>query len=444
MKKIGILLVLAMFAITGQSYAQAGKYGATPEDSIECIKYLSFYKEYYKNGNIREAIPSWRGAVKGCPIGVTQSLYQDGQNILKFMINQTTDAATRKALVDSLIMMYDIRIEKFPTSKAVASAYTYRAYDISSFCKDDEQRVYDAVKQAIDFCGESADPGLLVLNMQYATALFKKGAMQAQNVIEDYEKLVELFDVKAKAENDDALQEARSNFETIFAISGVADCDNLLALFGPQFDSNAENVTYVKRVVQLLSNAGCETSDLFLKAVEALYKQEPSANSAYYLYRLYSSKGENESALDFLQKAANDETAEVAARADYFLQMGTFYFKMMNNRPAAAEAARKAMELDEQLKGKAYLLLGHIWANSKSTSDSEIDARANFWVAVDYFSRAKSADDDLAEECDKLIGTYRQYFPSIEEAFMYDLSDGSSYTVNCPGMSATTTVRTRK
>lgn len=444
MKKFGILLVLAMFALTTQSYAQAGKYGATPEDSVECIKYLSFYKEYYKNGNIREAIPSWRGAINGCPKGVTQALYQDGQSIIKFMINQTTDANTRKALVDSLIMMYDIRIEKFPTSKAVSSAYTYKAYDVASFCKDDQQRVYTAVKDAINFNGNQVDHGLLVLAMQYATAMFKDGKINAQAVIEDYESLVAIFDAKAQVKNDDALQEARSNFETIFAISGVADCDNLLALFGPQFDANATNVTYVKRVVQLLSNAGCETSELFLKAVEALYSLEPSANSAYYLYRLYSSKEDNENALLYLQKAANDEAAEATARADYYMQMGTFYFKMMKNNSAASESARKAMELNEQLKGKAYLLLGHIWANSKSTGDTDIDARANFWVAVDYFSRAKSADDDLAEECDQLIATYRQYFPTVEEAFMYDLSDGNSYTVSCPGLSATTTVRTRK
>jgi hypothetical protein len=81
---------------------------------------------------------------------------------------------------------------------------------------------------------------------------------------------------------------------------------------------------------------------------------------------------------------------------------------------------------------------------AKTTGDTEIDARANFWVAVDYFTRAKAADSTLAEECDKLVSTYRQYFPTIEEAFMHDLSDGASYTVTAPGMSATTTVRTKK
>ena len=83
-----------------------------------------------------------------------------------------------------------------------------------------------------------------------------------------------------------------NNFETLFAISGVADCDNLLALFGPRFDDNASDIVYIIQTgcAVTFSNAGCETSDLFLKAVERLYEMEPSYNSAYYLYRLYSAR----------------------------------------------------------------------------------------------------------------------------------------------------------
>ncbi len=57
--------------------------------------------------------------------------------------------------------------------------------------------------------------------------------------------------------------------------------------------------------------------------------------------------------------------------------------------------------------------------------------------------RAKNADPSLTEEADRLIGQYRQYFPEKSEAFMYNLTDGDRYTVNCGGMSAATTVRTQ-
>ena len=55
-----------------------------------------------------------------------------------------------------------------------------------------------------------------------------------------------------------------------------------------------------------------------------------------------------------------------------------------------------------------------------------------------------AADDSLTEDCNKLISAYSVYYPQKAEAFMYDVVDGQSYTVNCGGMRATTTVRTQK
>ena len=446
MKKLGILFGFVMLAFVTQGYAQTGKYGATPEDSVECVRCLNFYKEYYKNGNMKEALPSWRGALRVCPIGVTQSLYQDGQNILKFLINQTKDDVRRKELVDSLILMYDIRIQKFPAVKARLSAYTFKAYDMVTYFKEDDTKIFAALQDVVKFGQENTDQNILVLNMQYASSLFKEGKLTAEDVINVYEQISALFDKKTQTEAGEALAEARSSFETLFALSGVADCNNLLALFEPRFEQNATDINFIRRVVQLLSNAGCESSDLFFKAVQNLYKLEPSYNSAYYLYRLCSARDINEDATGYLKSAINCDSIDDITKGDYLLELGTFYYKKMNNYSNAAHYALQSFEFNPATKGRAYLLMGHIWAMAKVRDGEmpDIDARANFWVAVDYFVKAKQADPSLGEECDRLIATYRQYFPTVEEAFLHDLAEGSSYAVRANGISATTTVRTIK
>jgi hypothetical protein len=58
--------------------------------------------------------------------------------------------------------------------------------------------------------------------------------------------------------------------------------------------------------------------------------------------------------------------------------------------------------------------------------------------------KAKNADPSLADEADGLAAQYRRYFPQQAEAFMYDVTDGASYRVNCGGLSELTTVRTNK
>ena len=50
-------------------------------------------------------------------------------------------------------------------------------------------------------------------------------------------------------------------------------------------------------------------------------------------------------------------------------------------------------------------------------------------------------DASLAAEANALAGQYAAYFPGSADAFMYDLTNGQSYTVSCGGLRETTTVR---
>ena len=60
MRRIAFIAVTAVVLMFGGNnvFAQ-GKYGA---DSAECIKYLSYYKEYFKSKNYDAALPNWRKA----------------------------------------------------------------------------------------------------------------------------------------------------------------------------------------------------------------------------------------------------------------------------------------------------------------------------------------------------------------------------------------------
>ena len=60
MKKITLIVFSAILMVLGSNLASAqGKYGA---DSAECIKYLSYYKEYYKQKDYDDALRNWRKA----------------------------------------------------------------------------------------------------------------------------------------------------------------------------------------------------------------------------------------------------------------------------------------------------------------------------------------------------------------------------------------------
>jgi len=170
---------------------------------------------------------------------------------------------------------------------------------------------------------------------------------------------------------------------------------------------------------------------------------EPNYQSAYYLYKLCSAKGDHSTAIKMLQEAIDSDATPDEQDAALLLELSDYYMRKMENIGKAAEAAKLAIQKSPTVAGKANLIIGLVWGSLRCTGN-EIEVRAKYWVAVDYLIRARNADPSIAEEATRYISTYSQYFPAQEEAFMYNIIDGSSYTVNCNGMSAVTTVRTRK
>ena len=433
MKKITLVL-LAMAMTLGTIVSAQDKYGPNAE---ECKKYLSYYQEYYKQKNYDDALPNWRQAMKICPPTASQNMLLNGMVLLGREINKTKDADTRKALIDSLLNLNDIRAEYYP-NYAVAAMNTKGQY-MTQFFKDPKQ-VYDGLSTIVAANQEKTKPSLLLLQLNSAIDLFKADKLGAEEVINTYQNAIALI---GKAEQTEDVVKTKGDIEGLFITSQVASCDNLIALFTPRYEADPDNIDLVTNIVKMMGNTeGCQNNDLFLKAVTKMHANEPSAASAYYLYKLHAAQDDNTTAVKYLEEAIAFGDLDTATKANYNLELAAFGLKTGMNAKAF-EAARKAAELDPANQGKAYYLIGTIWGSVRC-GGNEVERRANYWVAVDYLQKAKAADESLTADCNKLIGSYSVYYPQKAEAFMYDIVDGQSYTVNCGGMRATTTVRTQK
>ena len=434
MKKITlVLLALAMTAF-GTKVSAQGKFGA---DSAECIKYLSYYQEYYKQKNYDDALPSWRKAIKLCPPTASQNMLLNGMTLLGREINKTKDAAVRSAMVDSLLMLNDLRAQYYP-KYAVAAMNTKGQY-ITQFFKDPKE-VYDRLSEIVEVNKEKTKPSLMLLKLNSAIDLYKDSKLGAEEVINAYQDAIALL---GKGEQTEEVTKTKSDIEGLFITSQVASCDNLIALFTPRYEADPDNIDLATNIVKMMGNTeGCQNNDLFLKAVTKMHSNEPSAASAYYLYKLHSAKDETSTAVKYLEEALKFDDLDTQTRANYNLELAAFALK--NGMTAKAfDAARKAAELDPANQGKAYYIMGTVWGAVRC-GGNEVERRANYWVAVDYLQKAKAADESLTADCNRLIGSYSVYYPQKAEAFMYDVVDGQSYSVNCGGMHATTTVRTQK
>ena len=442
MKKIVLLISIAAMALFSSSTLSAqGKFGP---DSAECIKYLSYYTEYYKQKNYDSALPNWRQAYKLCPPTSRYSLLSDGTTLLKRVLQANSkNPIYREALVDSIMKIYDERIQYWP--KYATSSLNNKALDMYNFMKDEPETLYEGLTNAIAELGTDARTNLFLFQMNTAVDLYKDGKLDPEAVIAAYEKAVETINAMApkndveKRSNDKTI----SDIESLFITSQVASCDNLIALFTPRYEADPQNLDLAKNIVKMMGiTEGCTDNDLFLNAVTVMHTQEPSHLSAYNLYKLYAGRADVDNAIKYMTEAIENAESDAVTDGGYQYELAAFCYKNGQNVKAEA-AARAALELDPSLSGKAYMLLGTIWG-SLTCSGNDVEQRAKYWVAVDYMNKAKAADETLTEDVNNMIKQYSSYYPQTAEAFMYDVTDGQSYTVSCGGLRATTTVRTQK
>ena len=442
MKKIILLFAVAAMALmSGSKVSAQGKYGP---DSAQCIKYLSYYTEYYKQKNYDNALPNWRKAYHYCPPSSRYSLLSDGSTLLRNLIQKNRNNPVYKAkLVDSLMTIYDQRVQYFP--KYAVSSLNNKALDMSNYMKDEPMKLLEGLTEIVAQTKEKTRTNVFVFQLSTAIDLYKIGMVDPETVIDIYDKGVEYLGMMTPKNDVEKKNIAKTieDFETLFISSQVASCDNLITLFTPRVNAAPNDLDLAKKVVKIMSNAEeCTNNDLYLTAVNTMYRMEPSANSAYYLYRLYSGRNEYDNAVKYIEEAISSKDSDDATDGGYYYELAVYALKNRNTSKAFT-CAQKAIELNPSLAGKAYMLMGTIWG-STVCNGNEIQRRAPYWVAVDYMVKAKNADSSLTEDANNYIRQYSAYFPQTAEAFMYNVIDGETYKVNCGGMKATTTVRTQK
>ncbi len=440
MKKLTLIFFAVMAIFSGEkAFAQRGKYGA---DSAECIKYLSYYSEYYKQKNYDSALPNWRKAYAICPATASQNMFVHGTTLMTKLYNNTTDAAWRRAIVDTILTLQDQRMTAYPKKRV--DILNNKGQYMINYRNSDAAYIYANLTPIISELGSLTKGSILVNALQASITLYREGQLAADDVISMYDVVTTAIN-GAEARNDAEIEDnnrTKQAIESIFADSKVASCDNLIAIFGPRFEADPNNLALVTNILNLMNSADdCASNDLYLRAATQMHRLDPSYRSAYALFKLNSARGNVADAARYIEEAIAYPESDDATDAQYNYEFATFAYRN-GLRGKAYEAARRAVELDFGYAGKAYIVLGNLWA-SASCADA-VDKYARYWAATDCYQKARNADPSVADEASQLIGSVSRYYPEASEIFMYDLTAGQGYTVSCGGMSASTTVRVNR
>ncbi len=418
--------------------ANAQKYGANPEDSLECIKNLSVYSGFYKHKSYKDALPSWKAACAICPKS-SKNLYLRGTGMYKTFIRENKANPERvEQLLDTLMWIYDQRIENFGQEGYVLGRKGTDMLNIGGSKSLEE--AYETLMKSFELQGNKTEPGVLVTLYKAQYKMYKADKVKKEELLELYPRLMDVVDANRTAKKPKTVEiylNAEENLAKMFA--PVADCPDLIQLFEPKFTEDPENIKQNRNILKLMDAKNCEDSDLYIKVAVKLNDQQPTAGSAFSVGKWYLKKAEYTKAMSYFVQAAELGGEDAKLKEDAYYRAAASALGA-RNYPKVRELSRKLLQVNPN-NGEAYILIGDAYSgSSKTCGENDCEKRAGYWAAYDQYLKAKSVDPSLSEKVGKKLATAKTQFPKKADCFFYGIQDGASYQIGC-WIGETATVR---
>ena len=425
-----------------QDHQLTGRYGDTPEDSVACVRNLSLYSEYFRQGNFKLAYGSWQEALEICP-NASVNLYIHGRTLLRNRHSNETDPIVRDMLIDSLMWLYDERIERFGREGFVLGR---KGVDMYLYRPESAQKIFQLTNRSIEMEKNESRPDVLVINLQIATTLAQAGLKDPVEIFEIYDRAMNILDYNLEHSPEDAniLERTQSQVKSLF--QPYSTCKTLVKAFSPRFEENPEDIELLEQITSMLDASDCAEENLFYKATKNLHRLKPTASSAFLMGRLEINQNNHRQALDYFAQAAElygEKDNNEEQYRSYMLKAEILYRQLGRHSQARTSALNAAQAKPDD--GRPYILIGEMYASTaEECGDDDFTERTAYWAAVDKFIQAKAVDSDPAvvDRADQLIDAYTQYFPDGETIFFHGFEEGDTYRVQC-WINETTRVRAR-
>ena len=431
MKSLKLILMVAFAMVGFSAMAQNinyddpkyAKWGANAEQRKQNMLNNQFLKEAVDNKNYKAAAGYLKTLLEQSP-AAAQGIYTNGIKLYKAQINRAENDEQRAMFVDSLLYVYDVRLQAFGSHSKYGKDYILdrKAREFLTYKSDDREGVRNIFNEAIAATQEkNGKPNLELVAIYFSNLCedYKNDLVAADVVIADYDRFSPAFD---GAEGEAA--DLKNQFDSAFGASGAASCENLETLFTKKLAADPDNEALLSQAVSLMSRANCN-SDFFFHTAEKFYAVKPSSETALFLAQGFQNRSEFEKAMKYLNEALAAES--VAAEKEKLYVRIALISMQMGNQAEAMNAAKEIKAINEE-NGYAYYIMGQCYAAS---ANSEFAGQACYWAAYDTMSKAVEllgSEPQILDAAKKMMAAYRGSFPTKEECFFNEVQQGASYT----------------
>ncbi len=428
-----ITLVASSVGIGIAGFAQ-GDFGSDPE---QCKMNISLYQDAMKNNNLVEAYRPWRKILEICPAW-SKGVYQNGTKIMNGLIAAEKDPARKQRLVDSLYLVHDMRIQYFGEEAYVLGR---KGLDVLINEPDSCEKAFGVLKTAVEKGGVNSEAGTLSGYYQALGCLYGKEKATKEQMLTDYVMINDHLEKNLADTTRTDLQyysQARDVVNSIFF--KVAECSDIGRIVGDMIKAKPDDVELKGRLLKVLNAKDCTDQEIYRSLAEDVHRAQPSNESAYSLAMQLVRQNDMSGALRYIKEAV-DLCKGCPDKAKYLLKAGQIA-SAAGSHSQARSYANQLLQMDPK-NGEAIMLIGNAIAAQAASCEAP-ESWAVYWLAYDYYQRARSTDPTVADKAGERMASSQGRFPTSGEAFFHQLQDGQTVQVTCGGLNESTTVRTRK
>ncbi len=453
MKKLFGTLVLVSLVIMSANAQKGWKW---PEDSATKVKAEEMnviQSDAVKIGDYRAAIPAINWLIANDP-DLNKSLYINGSKVydnlakvaqaeekaakaaLKAAAASDKEAAAvvykakfdrRAELADSILMMYDKRMEYFGDKPNVLNRKVFKAYKY--FVKDysKSEWLLEMYDEAFDIGGDKIPDGNIIayMNVIKVNALLKK--IDEDAILDRYDVISSVIDKKIAAN-----KEKGKSVESIIKKKGMVDnilteivdinCEFVETNMAPKFDENPEDIKLVKRMFIFMLSGKCTDTPLFISVAKQLQKMEPDFGLAKVIATKCLASKDYSCAIEYYNQAL-ELTEDGSSKSDIYVSQGKVY-KAQKKKTKARAMFSHAIAANPANKN-AYNGIGDLYYYSVKECQEKIDMVKDRLVYIAAYDMYKKGGNT------KKVNMSKEQFPSKEELFNGNYTVGQTLSVGC-------------
>ena len=426
-----VAFLLAPGALAQDSSAEGASnpFGECPVNAPSEDKKLttySLYYENYKNDDFQAALPHLRWMLRcapafGGPGNKSAKNLNRAINAYEGMAKAAGSAEETRAYLDSALMV----IEMAPSTLEQAGVQDVSkfdwTFDYGYFIAQHSDQLSDLQDEAVAAYREAYEisPEELVAkdSTYYLNAIYRNYANQGNT-----KGLIQFInDLQSRFGNSPKIMSAVDQY-----VNEIPTKERIAHLEG-RLEENPNDPEIIQQLFSLYRQEGMR--DKMYELGQRMLDMKPTPETYRVLANMYREDGESKKALNYYEELMAMNGAEITAEDYYHMGLAQ---QNLGRLSSARSSFRQAIEQNSNY-GRAYMAIGDLYAAAVQQCMSgtlKREDKAVYWLAVDKYQQAKSADSSLAERANQKINTYRQYFPSQEDLFFWSKTSGDAYQVN--------------